>query len=271
MSDWQTFGHQNVKNLLEKQLKAKVFPHAYLFWGQEGLGKKQLALEFAGRILKTDRLTTHPDFQIIDLEGEIVLERIHEFIARLRFKPLLSEHKIGIVNNCENLNLQSANALLKTLEEPSKSSIIILIANSRNVLPTLRSRCQIFNFNPFTQQQLKSFALQNENEFFEEIAALSFGSPERFRVLTQDEEVLKEHKGRLEELQNIKHSTLAERILKISEFAVWEDKDLEDLFLDWTFWQAYKVRQQPEEYMRLKKLLNALRNLKINKNKNLIK
>src|SRR5260221_2148399 len=87
---------------------------------------------------------------MLDMEGEITVEPILDFIGKLRFKPFMGSKIIAIINNAKNLNLQSGNALLKTLEEPSPSSIIILVSSSGSVLPTVVSRCQVLNFSAFS-------------------------------------------------------------------------------------------------------------------------
>src|ERR1051326_2085116 len=150
---WVSFGHKHVKNLLEKQLATKNLSHAYLFKGPSGVGKRTLALELAKQILAGENLSTHPDFQMLDASGEIVMEQALEFLERLHLKPFIGQKKVAVINHAQNLNTASSNALLKTLEEPSPSTIIILIAEGA-VLPTIISRCQVFNFNAFTEDDL---------------------------------------------------------------------------------------------------------------------
>ncbi|PIR96636.1 MAG: hypothetical protein COT92_00065 [Candidatus Doudnabacteria bacterium CG10_big_fil_rev_8_21_14_0_10_42_18] len=270
MEIWKTFGHQNVKNILETQLKAGIYPHAYLFSGRKGVLKQNLAMELAEKILGGENLPINPDFQILQEEGEIVLSKIHEFISRMRLMPVNSGYKVGIINSCENLNQQSSNALLKILEEPSQSSIIILVANNKNILPTLRSRCQVLNFNPLTVAQLKEFATQSGLEFSEEAALLSFGSMQKFMEFSQDKESLNTHKRNSGVLNELRDSTMAEKILKISEFAEKDAPELEEIFTDWLFWQRHKLAGSPKQYPSIKHLLTALEHLKTNKNKKLI-
>ena len=82
-SDWQSFGHDQIKSILGKQLKTDHLSHAYLFCGPGGVGKQALALEFAKKILQTERLENHPDFKILDVEGEIKIEFAREFMSQL--------------------------------------------------------------------------------------------------------------------------------------------------------------------------------------------
>ena len=171
---FQIFGHETIKNILEKQLSAGVFPHAYLFVGPQGVGKKALGLELAQKILGAENVTGHPDFLLLDVEGEIKMESALEFISRLSLKPFIGKYKVAIINNAENLNQQSGNALLKTLEEASGSTIIILVAGFGKLLPTIVSRCQTFNFHGFSKEELVTHSANLSLKATQEMIDLSF-------------------------------------------------------------------------------------------------
>src|SRR6185295_6471933 len=110
--NWETFGHKQIKNILDRQISSGVMPHAYLFLGAQDLGKRTLALEFAKKVLNTEKLENHPDFQILDVQGEIVVEQALDFMSKMSFKAFFGTKKVAIINNAENLNVQSSNALL---------------------------------------------------------------------------------------------------------------------------------------------------------------
>jgi DNA polymerase-3 subunit delta' len=257
MDAWQTFGHTNIKKLLDLQLKSGKFPHAYLFFGPAGLGKKKLALELAAKILSTEKLSNHPDFAILDQEEEIGVERAQQFMEGLGFKPFIGKYKVAVINNAQLMNTQSANALLKTLEEPSASTILILISANKNLLSTIISRCQVFNFNAFTLNQLKDFAKEQKIQSDEHLLKLSFGSVGRLLEL-QDSQKLSEEKEKIADFEKIKSGAVADRLTAISKYAELETPDLRQLFSSWLFWQ-------PSLY-----LLNAINLLETNKNKKLI-
>ncbi len=63
--NWETFGHNQVKRILDLQLTSGRFAHAYLFLGPESVGKKMLALELAKKILGVSQLNNHPDFSLL--------------------------------------------------------------------------------------------------------------------------------------------------------------------------------------------------------------
>ncbi len=98
------------------------------------------------------KLENNPDLIIVEkLEDktEIIIDQIHELQKKLSLRPFNHETKIAVIYNAQNLNLSSQNALLKTLEEPSENTIIVLCANSdQNLLPTILSRCEIISLTP---------------------------------------------------------------------------------------------------------------------------
>lgn len=263
METWQIFGHQNAKKLLDLQLKSGKFSHAYLFSGPEGVGKKSLALELAGKILNSQNLSTHPDFVILDQTDDIGVERVQQFMEGLSFKPFMGRYKVAVINNAHLMNTQSANALLKTLEEPSESTILILISANKNLLSTIISRCQTIAFNSFSVQQLKDFAAAKDLRAGGEILKLSFGSPARLLQLQDPNELTTQSSG-VQDFEQIKSGARAERLLAIARFADFEVPDLRQLFVSWLMW----ARQN--DYWVMPPLLGALEQLNTNKNKKLI-
>ncbi len=267
---WQTFGHDAVKSILNKQIGVQKFPHAYLFAGPKGVGKKTLAQEFAQKVLGTEKLSTHPDFFMLDQGGEITVEPILDLISRLSFKPFLAQKKVAIINNAQNLNLQAANALLKTLEETSISSLIILTADSARLLPTIVSRCQVLNFSPFSKNQLKEFAKREKLKLTGPIQDLSFGSPARLKKLSLDIEFLSSEEKTVEQYKNFQKMRLGEKLMSISSLAELEVEDLAKNLQTWLMWQSGRLAENPEDYTKVRALGDCLQGLKRNKNKKLI-
>lgn len=267
---WATFGFEATKNILEKQLNSGKLVQAYLFCGPEGIGKKTLALELAKKILKTENLSNHPDFQMLAEQGEISVERVRQFIGALNYKPFLAEKKVAIIDSAQNLNSQSGNALLKTLEEPSSSTILILVASSSRLLPTIVSRCQVFRLNSFSTAQLEKFAATQGLKTDQEILALSAGSIARLLGLSGKGAELAEEKQAIARFESLKNSSRAEKFLAISEFGSLEIEELTQLFKQWFFWQASELKKHPQSFFQLKALGEAINSLRGNKNKKLI-
>src|SRR3989344_1069017 len=96
---------ENIRKILQKQLENDRLPHAYLFLGPKGTGKKNLAEEFAKQILETNNLSTHADFALLDCSAGASAESVREFIARVSLKPFIAKRKFALVSNIENLNV----------------------------------------------------------------------------------------------------------------------------------------------------------------------
>jgi len=267
--DWKTFGHENIKNLLSLQLGSGRLSHAYLFKGPEGIGKKMLALEFAGRILQAENPNIHPDFSLLDGNEEITIEAGRQFMEGLNFKPFAGAKKVAIINNAQLLNTQSGNALLKTLEEPSPSTILILVSSGQNILPTIVSRCQTFSFNAFTKNQLVEFAGQKSLRLPDGAVNVSYGKISRLLSFT-DVEVFAQEKKIIEKLAQLQQSSRAERLLAIPEFAELETAQIENLVTSWLFFQRNELKNNPRKFTTAQEMLSTLFQLQTNKNKKLI-
>lgn len=145
---WKTPGHQNQKLFLDNAVKNKKYSHAYLFAGPDVETKKNIAVEFAQKILgATGAEKINPDLIIVDQE-KLKIEDIRNLISELSLKPYQFERKVAIIENFENVTDEGANSILKTLEEPNASTIIILLVkNKEQLLATIISRCQSLYFN----------------------------------------------------------------------------------------------------------------------------
>lgn len=183
--------------------------HAYLFMGPHGIGKSEAALNvarlitcennpdgrqssFCGTCASCRRIDSgnHPDVMFIDKgeEQSIRIARVRELIARIQLKPYEARLKIFIIKNIEDLTLEGSNALLKTLEEPSKDSLLILTtAVPERNLDTVRSRCHGVHFFALSGEQLaaqlkQEFSLEEKESHF--LAYFSEGCLGRARELT---------------------------------------------------------------------------------------
>ena len=167
------YGMNNFFNEIIHLYNIKKMPTKILLSGKKGLGKSTLAYHIINSILSsneefgydTNNLTineknrsfkllqnnTHPNFYLIDLLNDkknIDVAQIREMIIYTNKSSFNNMAKFILIDNIENLNKNSVNALLKVIEEPNDNVFFILINNSeKNILPTLRSRCLIFKIN----------------------------------------------------------------------------------------------------------------------------
>jgi len=129
---------------LEKEIEAGSYSHAYLLIGGKDQDKElflQKLIDAKG-CLPVDRVAIEPLIEA-GKKAEIKIEQIRGFIHEIS----LSSHgpcRFGIIRHADKMNTPSANALLKVLEEPAKNVILVLIANTEKILPTIRSRCRIY-------------------------------------------------------------------------------------------------------------------------------
>lgn len=166
---WKTTGFDRNKKLFSEVIKNDNFSHAYLFSGQEMIGKKTFALELANKMLgdtaieySDAQFLNNPDILFIDAinseSGQTIaieeVRRIKKFIFR---SPYVGKYKFIIINDAHLMTTEAQNALLKVLEEPNASSVLILIsANSESLLPTIFSRCQEIKFFPHKKEVIDS-------------------------------------------------------------------------------------------------------------------
>ena len=169
----KVIGQDAVVAALKNSLDADTFAHAYLFTGAQGLGKINAARAVATHLMcetVTDggcgscyvctRLenNTHPDFRIIEPEGAkgYVIDQIRELNYQMQLAPSEAQRKIFVIRDVDLFNVSSANAFLKTLEEPTDSTIFILLSHSADaVLPTIKSRCQVYRFKPLSPHEAR--------------------------------------------------------------------------------------------------------------------
>src|SRR5262249_40846463 len=109
---------------------------------------------------------THPDVITIAVEEDatqIKIAQVRRLLTLLELQPLEGRNKVFIIDPADSLNLESANALLKGLEEPPENSFFILITvNVHELLLTVRSRCQVYNFTPLTLDELRRQGITDE-------------------------------------------------------------------------------------------------------------
>lgn len=157
--------NQKQKEFLIKSAELGKLPHALLFYGQEKLGKKDTALEFAKFLIKD--IEKSPDFILVDSE-EIKISEIKNLIQKLCFKPYSADFKIAVINNAHLMNKEAQNCFLKFLEEPRDKTFLILVTAYPNLLlSTILSRVQKIRFYP-----PKNFKIEDNKELISDILKL---------------------------------------------------------------------------------------------------
>jgi DNA polymerase-3 subunit delta' len=253
-------GHQKQWEFLTRAAEAERLSHAFLFSGEEQIGKKTLAVEFAKFLnclgVQTDRpgigqkpcqvcqncqtiaKGVFPDFMLVEPEiflqesktpGTIKISQIKKLIERLSLRPYSSSFKIAILDDAHLMNKESQNCFLKILEEPKGRTILFLITQyPETLLPTITSRVQRIKFFPVKNEEIKDF-LKNQGfgeKKAEEISLLSLGRPGRALNFYSNPSLLAEEEKLISDIVKISRSDLSFRFQYVKNFLKLPQSDL---------------------------------------------
>ena len=226
----RVYGQDRVIDCLRRTHASRRLASSYLFLGPAGVGKCTVARYFARILLcravppdafhecgRCDSCLAwtpdgHPDLDYISLPANESSLKVSQFIGdrehrhreglcnRIALKPSLGPRRVAIIDDADDLNLESANCLLKTLEEPPPNSVLILIGTSREKqLPTIRSRCQFIRFQPLSTEIVAQLLVEtdvvDDAAAADALAAQSGGSLQRATLLADSE--FQEFRGQL--------------------------------------------------------------------------
>ena len=172
---WDVWGHEWAEALLKKHIAGGLTRHAYLFTGAPGIGRLTLALafikalycqdppetgEFCGNCRNCRQLSKlqHTDLFIGQSAGQgetLKIDTVREIQHDLNMQPYAAPWRTALFLRFEEANINAQNALLKTLEEPTPLSKLMLTASNENaLLPTISSRCEVIRLRPMALNDL---------------------------------------------------------------------------------------------------------------------
>ena len=238
-------GNERAAEILEKGYRSEKLSHAYLFTGPEHLGKKTLALSFCKLLLQKapqlcgdnganddEDIQNNLDLTIVspdEDEKQITIEKIRDLEKKMALYPHSAKYKIVIIEQAEKMNKSAANALLKTLEEPSKTAILILLASdSKNMLETIKSRCQLIKFLPVKKSLLQEFLkdkVSDKNEI-EKIIEMSGYRPGKIIEFINDKNKIKEAEENIKRIYDALRNNESERLDEAENISKKEAREI---------------------------------------------
>ncbi len=189
-------GNEHVKQTLRHLIAKRRVPNSLLFAGDDGIGKRQFAIEIAKSFVCTEpaggeacdvcpacrragafiypksddrdahkRLifSDHPDIgTVIPYNRNILVDAVRHLESEANFRPYEAAARFFIIDDADKMNNSASNALLKTLEEPPSTTHIFLITSrADSLLPTIRSRCQTLRFAPVADDEIERFLTED--------------------------------------------------------------------------------------------------------------
>jgi DNA polymerase-3 subunit delta' len=200
MSFRDVLGHEKPIEFLKRAIRQDKVSHSFLFLGNDGIGKKWVALQFAKALNCLERVSEdgdgcdqclsckkiehrlHPDVLLLEPEGQTLkVDQVRQMQRDLAYRPYEGRRRVCILAAADRMAPNMSNTLLKTLEEPPLHTVIVLLANNpRFILPTILSRCQMIRFHPLPFPLVSNWLIEQKGFNGEEaclLASLSEGSP----------------------------------------------------------------------------------------------
>lgn len=272
MSFDNIIGNNKNKAFFNRIIESNNIVHSYMFEGTCGIGKSLFAREFAKMILcigdnkKTCKdcksclefnSNNNPDFNQIQPEGKVIkIEQIRQMQEKILEKPIISNKKVYIINDADLMTKEAQNCLLKTLEEPPKYIVIILVlSNESKILNTVKSRCMRIIFEKIKKDELEQYADRNfnKNEITKNIIENCNGSIAKLIKI-------KDNIEQYEKIEDLAEKFRTDNILDIINNAdiLYKSKDNIDDMLDYMTTIFYKLFMQEKNKYNYINIINEI-------------
>lgn len=282
MSFDNLIGNDENKKILNDTIKNEKILHSYLFYGIEGIGKKEFAKELAEMILCNNDVAkpckkcksciefetnNNPDFILIEPAGNsIKIDQIRQMQKKILEKPIISNKKVYIIDEADKMTKEAQNCLLKTLEEPQEFIVIILItSNENNIIPTVKSRCTKIHFSKIENEKILKYLNEKFGDVHldESMLKLCDGSISKSIEIIQKQEILNNicifinEIEKIDELEMINYNSL-----------FYENKADINLLLDYMYILLfYKMKNsQKAGYIKSMEIVQKTKNKILNSN-----
>jgi DNA polymerase-3 subunit delta' len=283
---WQTIGHEKQKQLLAVLLESNRLSHAYLFVGPENVGKTALALDLAKILICQGNKTkpcgecqacklpvgTNPDIALV--EGDpISVAQIRKLQDDFALKSFGAGRRVAVISGAHHMNSEAANALLKFLEEPDASTVIILTAPALALPETVLSRVQKMFFSKASEAELSKVFEENKlsKKTAENLIAHSYGRIGLAQRLAMDAEFREAWEQEEGIFDGLLRGALLKRMELASDLAGQETAELKNLFYHWLLRAESELASGKAERAQVATALTrALADLDFNANKKLL-
>lgn len=250
-------GHEQIKEHMQAAIRDKKPFHAYLFQGEEGVGKEALARTFAAGLQCQSESTDKPCKECVSCrqmesgnqpdviwvtreKASLGVDEIREQLCNMMdIKPFSSPYKIYLVPEAEKMTEAAQNALLKTIEEPPEYGIVILMtSNISALLPTIQSRCLTMEFRPLSTAVVESFVKEHcQVPDYQARASAAFAQGNLGKAMryAKSEDFIERKDHIISLLRHVEQMDLSEMLAVIKDLGTRKDevRDYIDLMVLW--------------------------------------
>ena len=247
-------GHEQIKEHMQAAIRDKKPFHAYLFQGEEGVGKEALARTFAAGLQCQSESADKPCKECVSCrqmesgnqpdviwvtreKASLGVDEIREQLCDI--KPFSSPYKIYLVPEAEKMTEAAQNALLKTIEEPPEYGIVILMtSNISALLPTIQSRCLTMEFRPLSTAVVESYVKEHcQVPDYQARASAAFAQGNLGKAMryAKSEDFIERKDHIISLLRHVEQMDLSEMLAVIKDLGTRKDevRDYIDLMVLW--------------------------------------
>lgn len=250
-------GHEQIKEHMQAAIRDKEPFHAYLFQGEEGVGKEALARTFAAGLQCQSESADKPCKECVSCrqmesgnqpdviwvtreKASLGVDEIREQLCNtMDIKPFSSPYKIYLVPEAEKMTEAAQNALLKTIEEPPEYGIVILMtSNISALLPTIQSRCLTMEFRPLSTAVVESYVKEHcQVPDYQARASAAFAQGNLGKAMryAKSEDFIERKDHIISLLRHVEQMDLSEMLAVIKDLGTRKDevRDYIDLMVLW--------------------------------------
>lgn len=254
-------GHEQIKEHMQAAIRDKKPFHAYLFQGEEGVGKEALARTFAAGLQCQSESADKPCKECVSCrqmesgnqpdviwvtreKASLGVDEIREQLCNtMDIKPFSSPYKIYLVPEAEKMTEAAQNALLKTIEEPPEYGIVILMtSNISALLPTIQSRCLTMEFRPLSTAVVESYVKEHcQVPDYQARASAAFAQGNLGKAMryAKSEDFIERKDHIISLLRHVEQMDLSEMLAVIKDLGTRKDevRDYIDLMVLW-YWDV---------------------------------